>query len=202
MDRPVVGAMERTGATVGATAVRQELGVDGSGVGVAVIDSGVSPSHDDLADPAAGGQRVDRFVDLVNGQSTPYDDYGHGTHVAGIIGGNGFDSGGARSGIAPGARLTVLKVLDAIRTRTDQRRDRGARLRRGEQGRAEHPRREPLGRDRRLRIVQHRSADARRQARGRRRASSSSPPRETTAAVRRDRRSTAASPRPAMPRGC
>ena len=113
MDRVVAGAMGRTGATVGATAVRQELGVDGSGVGVAVIDSGVSPSHDDLADPASGGQRVDRFVDLVNGQSTPYDDYGHGTHVAGIIGGNGFDSGGARSGIAPGVRLTVLKVLNA-----------------------------------------------------------------------------------------
>src|SRR5439155_26065059 len=37
----------------------------------------------------------------------------HGTHVAGIIAGNGFDSGGARSGIAPGARLIVLKALDA-----------------------------------------------------------------------------------------
>ena len=53
-----------------------------------------------------------RFVDLVNGRPAPYDDYGHGTHVAGIIAGNGYDSGGARSGIAPGARLTVLKVLD------------------------------------------------------------------------------------------
>ena len=52
MDRVVVGAMERTGATIGATAVRQELGYDGSGVGVAVIDSGVAPAHDDLADPA------------------------------------------------------------------------------------------------------------------------------------------------------
>ena len=42
----------------------------------------------------------------------PYDDYGHGTHVAGIIAGDGFDSGGARTGVAPGARLTILKVLD------------------------------------------------------------------------------------------
>jgi serine protease AprX len=41
-----------------------------------------------------------------------YDDYGHGTHVAGIIAGNGFDSSGARSGIAPAAHLVVLKVLD------------------------------------------------------------------------------------------
>ena len=42
----------------------------------------------------------------------PYDDYGHGTHVAGIIAGTGFDSGGARRGIAPGADLIVLKALD------------------------------------------------------------------------------------------
>ena len=41
MDRAVVGANERTGATVGATAVRQQLGYDGAGVGVAIIDSGV-----------------------------------------------------------------------------------------------------------------------------------------------------------------
>jgi serine protease AprX len=51
-------------------------------------------------------------VDFVGGLTAAYDDYGHGTHVAGIIAGNGFDSGGARAGIAPGARLLVLKVLD------------------------------------------------------------------------------------------
>jgi serine protease AprX len=112
LDRLVVGSMERTGATTGAAAVRQQLGFDGSGVGIAVIDSGVAPSHDDLMDSAAGAQRVDRFVDLNAGRTAAYDDYGHGTHVAGIIAGNGFDSGGARSGIAPGAHLIVLKVLD------------------------------------------------------------------------------------------
>jgi serine protease AprX len=112
LDRVVAGAMERTGATVGAAAIRQQLGYDGRGVGIAVIDSGVTSWHDDLADADSGGQRVDRFVDLVNGRQAAYDDYGHGTHVAGIIAGNGFDSGGARSGIAPGAHLIVLKVLD------------------------------------------------------------------------------------------
>ncbi len=110
LDRVAVGANERTGATVGATLVRQELGLDGAGIGIAVIDSGIA-YHDDLAD-ASGPQRVDRFVDFVGGQSMPYDDYGHGTHVAGIIAGNGHDSDGKRTGIAPAARLIVLKALD------------------------------------------------------------------------------------------
>jgi serine protease AprX len=112
-DRIVVGAMERTGATVGATAAREEFGYDGSGVGVAIIDSGVTSWHDDLGDPATGSERVDRFVDLVGGRQAPYDDFGHGTHVAGIVAGNGFDSSGRRSGIAPGAHLVALKVLDS-----------------------------------------------------------------------------------------
>lgn len=112
LDRDVVGTMERTSATIGATIARQEFGYDGSGVGVAIVDSGVTSWHDDLADDA-GAMRVDRFVDFVGGAATAYDDYGHGTHVAGIIAGNGFDSGGARAGIAPGAHLIVLKALDA-----------------------------------------------------------------------------------------
>jgi serine protease AprX len=112
LDRLVAGALERTGATVGATAVRQEFGYDGRGIGIAVVDSGITPWHDDLSEPAGGSQRVDRFVDLVNGRALPYDDYGHGAHVAGIIAGNGHDSGGARSGIAPAARLIVFKALD------------------------------------------------------------------------------------------
>jgi serine protease AprX len=112
LDRDVVGTDERTSETIGATAVRQAFGYDGSGVGVAIIDSGVVPWHDDLADDA-GAMRVDRFVDFVGGQTTAYDDYGHGTHVAGIIAGNGFDSGGVRAGVAPGAHLIVLKALDA-----------------------------------------------------------------------------------------
>jgi len=113
MDRVAVGALERTGATVGSTAVRQALGLDGSGVAIAIIDSGSAATLDDLSDPVAGGTRVDQFVDLVNARQTPYDDYGHGTHVTGIVGGNGFDSSGRRSGIAPAARLIELKVLDA-----------------------------------------------------------------------------------------
>ena len=43
-----------------------------------------------------------------------YDDYGHGTHVAGIIAGTGYDSGGKHKGIAPGAKLVGLKVMDQL----------------------------------------------------------------------------------------
>jgi len=113
LDRLVLGSLERTGHTVGATAGRAAFGYDGLGIGVAVVDSGVSAWHDDLSEAAPGGtQRVRQFVDFVSNGSQPYDDYGHGTHVSGIIAGNGFDSGGARSGIAPAAHLIVLKVLD------------------------------------------------------------------------------------------
>ena len=53
------------------------------------------------------------FVDFVNGRTTPYDDDGHGSHVAGIIAGNGYDSNGQKAGAAPDASLISLKVLDA-----------------------------------------------------------------------------------------
>ena len=107
LDRRVQGAMERTSATVGAAWVREELGFDGSGVGVAIIDSGVANWHDDL-----GSDRVVHFADFVTHLPQAHDDYGHGTHVTGIIAGSGYDSGGARRGVAPGASLVVLKVLD------------------------------------------------------------------------------------------
>ena len=111
-DRPTFGTIDRTAATVGATAVREQFGYDGAGVGVALIDSGIA-AHDDLSDSSHGSQRLAAFVDFVNGLTTPYDDFGHGTHVAGIVAGNGYDSSGGRTGIAPAASLIALKVLDA-----------------------------------------------------------------------------------------
>ena len=119
-DRPTHQLMATVSTTVGARAVQQTYGYDGSGVGVAVIDSGITSWHDDLSYngiapnvKTAAGQRVAAFMDFVNGQTSPYDDNGHGTHVAGIIAGNGYDSGGARAGIAPAAHIVSLKVLDA-----------------------------------------------------------------------------------------
>jgi len=117
-DRPVARFNYRTSLTVGTRAVRDLLGVTGAGVTVAVIDSGIAAWHDDLTSRSStlypyGNQRVAGFVDFVNGQLLPYDDNGHGTHVAGIIAGNGYDVNGARAGAAPDASIVSLKVLDA-----------------------------------------------------------------------------------------
>ena len=106
LDRMVRDTMERTAKAIGSHWVVERLGVDGAGIGVATIDSGVNASHPDL------DGRVLHFADFVSEHAAPYDDYGHGTHVAGIIAGNGHDSNGARRGIAPGAHLVVLKALD------------------------------------------------------------------------------------------
>jgi serine protease AprX len=119
-DRPFESTMNRVAVTTGARDVQRGLGLTGAGVGVAVIDSGVTSWHDDLQYSGGlpivqtmGGQRVAAFVDFVNGHLTPYDDNGHGTHVSGIIAGNGYDSRGASVGMAPDAHLVSLKVLDA-----------------------------------------------------------------------------------------
>ena len=117
-DRPTRGAMNRAAVVEGARAVQATYGYDGAGIGVAVVDSGVA-WHNDLtyggSNPdvkVVGGQRVRTFVDFVNGRLTAYDDNGHGTHVTGIIAGNGYETWGARAGIAPAANIVSLKVLD------------------------------------------------------------------------------------------
>lgn len=118
-DRPTAGELNRVAVTVGARAVQQSYGYRGAGIGVAVVDSGITAWHADLSYQGtsplvrtSNGQRVAAFVDLVNGRTAPYDDHGHGTHVSGIISGNGFDTFGTRAGVAPDAHLVSLKVLD------------------------------------------------------------------------------------------
>jgi serine protease AprX len=119
-DRKTGGELNFAAVVEGARQVQQLLGYDGAGVGVAIIDSGITSWHDDLTYQGTStkvkvvnGQRVTKFVDFVNGRTAKYDDNGHGTHVAGIIAGNGYDTQGSRAGMAPAANLISLKVLDA-----------------------------------------------------------------------------------------
>ena len=79
----------------------------GKGVAVAVIDTGVSP-HYDLVKPV---NRIVGFKDLLASKEMPYDDDGHGTHVAGIIAGNGYTSC-KYTGTAPCADIVSIKALD------------------------------------------------------------------------------------------
>lgn len=85
-----------------------QAGITGKGVVVAVLDTGIDP-HMDLTEPT---NRILAWKDLVNQKNSPYDDNGHGTHVAGIIAGNGRYSNGKYRGMAPEAMLVGIKILD------------------------------------------------------------------------------------------
>ncbi len=82
-----------------------DLGFDGTGVKVAVIDTGIDPTHPDF------GDRILEARDFTNSKPGGVDGHGHGTHVAGIIAGSGEASGGRYIGLAPQAQLLVAKVL-------------------------------------------------------------------------------------------
>ena len=112
LDRPVKSFAGRTAVTVGARAVQELMGYNGAGVGVAIIDSGITSWHDDLTVPMARASAWCTSWISSTVTRSRYDDYGHGTHVAGIVAGNGFDTNGTRNAIAPGAHIISLKALD------------------------------------------------------------------------------------------
>ena len=106
-DRPLSGATNIERQSVGA-AYAQSIGWTGTGIGIAVIDSGV-----DGMDGMVLGKSVVYEQNFVYGTSSAKDQYGHGTHVAGIIAGTGAISRGFYQGLAIGAKIINLRVLDA-----------------------------------------------------------------------------------------
>jgi serine protease AprX len=88
-------------------------GVVGAGVGVAVIDTGIA-LHPALMKDPAGRQRpvVAGWIDFVEGRHFPVDPNGHGTHIAGIIANASKGQDGEYNGVAPGASLVGVRVLD------------------------------------------------------------------------------------------
>ena len=82
--------------------------MDGQGITVAVVDSGIA-DHLDL-----NGPKTNRILTVSNqtNDASASDGYGHGSHVAGIIAGNGNASNGVYQGLSPGANLINVKVSD------------------------------------------------------------------------------------------
>jgi serine protease AprX len=99
--------MTQVAQAIGATQL-YPLGIDGSGIGVAVIDSGVVPVQG-LNAPGKVINGADLSFESQVPQLGYLDTYGHGTHIAGIIAGNDGSATGFQ-GIAPGAHLVELKV--------------------------------------------------------------------------------------------
>src|SRR5438477_3548392 len=121
-DRPLAPSLSNAAPAVNAEFAWQS-NYTGAGIGIALIDSGVS-NHVDLNQGIFPISRVVYQQSFVPGQSSAADQYGHGTHIAGLIAGDGLSSTGLAysktfKGIAPGAKIVNLRVLDANGAATD-----------------------------------------------------------------------------------
>lgn len=99
----VAHAMRTEGKALMQVPVLHSAGLTGAGVGIAVLDTGVDYTHSELA-PA--GTKTIKLWDAINNDDDPLDDEGHGTSVAGI-------AAGSANGVAPGATIVAVKVLNA-----------------------------------------------------------------------------------------
>lgn len=105
-DRDVAQTLDYTVPTVGA-GLAHSYGYDGKGIGVAVLDSGIQEVQDLQS-------RVVYKENFTDEDKNAEDRYGHGTHVAGTLAGDGQKSGGKFAGMAPKAKLVSLKVLSSL----------------------------------------------------------------------------------------
>ncbi|MFD4611830.1 S8 family serine peptidase [Streptomyces sp. NPDC058440] len=97
--------LEQSVPQIGAP-VAWKRGYDGTGVTVAVLDTGIDATHPDVSSSIVGQ------VDFTGSPTGTKDGHGHGTHVASTVLGSGAASKGLRKGVAPGAKLLVGKVCD------------------------------------------------------------------------------------------
>lgn len=122
-DEPLEYFLNSSVSFIGADAAREAFGLSGRGIGVAVIDSGIDATHPDLVLGENIGRNVKivgsilnepvggyLYADLANTDLTS----GHGTHVAGTIGGLGRASDGRYTGVAPGATMIGVGAGDAL----------------------------------------------------------------------------------------
>jgi serine protease AprX len=100
MDLQVGGSSKPSSGSSPIDDPRKNSGYTGDGVTVALIDTGADADHESLTG------KIVAFKDFVNNQTAAYDDNGHGTHCASLI------AGDKSTGVAPGANLVVVKVMD------------------------------------------------------------------------------------------
>ena len=111
-DAPVQPLLLDSVPLIGATQI-QSLGYMGKGIRVGIVDTGIDTAHPDFTG------RISAFQDFT-GEGTN-DTHGHGTHVAGIVGGSGAASSGMIRGVAPECQFVIAKVLrgDGSGTQSD-----------------------------------------------------------------------------------
>lgn len=108
VEEDAVVTTQLSGATsdFGVITARNNFSVDGTNIGICIVDTGIDKNHEQFSG------RTIAFHDSINGATIPYDDHGHGTHVAAIaLGGGGTGSNSNISGVAPAASIYAAKVL-------------------------------------------------------------------------------------------
>jgi len=114
LDMPVYPALEESSAVIQAHEARERFGIDGAGVTIAVLDSGIDLNHPDLAKRVIAQHCFTHSAcspnDTDEGEAAQ-DIYGHGTRVAGVIASQGTTT---PQGIAPGAAIVAVQVMDDL----------------------------------------------------------------------------------------
>ncbi len=120
LDRVVKADLDQSVPLIGGDIARNVLGFNGTGIKIAILDTGIDATHPDFFFPNGTSKvlvnldltcSVEPIIDVFC-DKTPNDLFGHGTHVASIAAGTGAASGGRFVGVAPGAFLLNIKVLN------------------------------------------------------------------------------------------
>jgi subtilisin family serine protease len=119
LDKVATASLDQSVPMIGGDIARNVLGYNGSGINIAILDTGIDRTHPDFFYPN-GTSKVIVYADETCKAvpvapvcyHNPYDYFGHGTHVASIAAGTGAASNGRYVGVAPGARLMSIKVLN------------------------------------------------------------------------------------------
>src|SRR6185503_7840250 len=106
------GHIAHTTGTDNVRSMSADGALDGSGIGIAIVDSGIYNAHTSFTDTQTGLSRIVVNQDFT-GEGRTDDPYGHGTHVAAAAAGNGIISRGEYIGIAPRAKIVNLRVLNS-----------------------------------------------------------------------------------------